>query len=82
MDELRNNLLTYPDWGCVIYRTTYSAESNTLFPDAVRFIEGCIKQESSKTLKNIHQMSLTRSGPNTGRPSFKILRNLTGRFST
>ncbi|KOS42825.1 hypothetical protein ACN38_g6246 [Penicillium nordicum] len=45
MDELRNNLSTYPDWGFVIYRTTYSAESDTLFPDAIRFIEGCIKQE-------------------------------------
>ncbi|CAG8256241.1 unnamed protein product, partial [Penicillium nalgiovense] len=45
MDELRNNLGTYPDWGFVIYRTTYSAESDTLFPDAIRFIEGCIKQE-------------------------------------
>ncbi|CAG7991152.1 unnamed protein product [Penicillium salamii] len=45
MDELRHSLLTYPDWGFVIYRTTYSAESDTLFPDAIRFIEGCIKEE-------------------------------------
>ncbi|KAJ5790472.1 uncharacterized protein N7518_007483 [Penicillium psychrosexuale] len=45
MDELRNNLGAYPDWGFVIYRITYSAESDTLFPDAIRVIEGCIKQE-------------------------------------
>ncbi|KAJ5323141.1 hypothetical protein N7452_011430 [Penicillium brevicompactum] len=45
MDELRHSLATYPDWGFVIYRTTYSTESDTLFPDAIRFIEGCIKEE-------------------------------------
>ena len=45
MDELRDNLGTYPYWGFVIYRTTYSADSDTLFPDAIRFIEACFKQE-------------------------------------
>lgn len=44
MNDLRNSLCTYPDWGYVIYRTTYSAESDTLFPDAIRYIEACIKQ--------------------------------------
>ncbi|CAG8921027.1 unnamed protein product [Penicillium salamii] len=45
MDELQHSLLRYPDWGFVIYRTTYSVESDILFPDAIRFIEGCIKRE-------------------------------------
>jgi hypothetical protein len=44
MNDLRNSLCIYPDWGYVIYRTTYSAESDTLFPDAIRYIEACIKQ--------------------------------------
>ncbi|KOS47363.1 hypothetical protein ACN38_g1650 [Penicillium nordicum] len=44
MNDLLNSLCTYPDWGYVIYRTTYSAESDTLFPDAIRYIEACIKQ--------------------------------------
>ncbi|CAI7624023.1 unnamed protein product [Penicillium palitans] len=44
MNDLRNSLCTYPDWGYVIYRTTYSAESDTLFPHAIRYIEACIKQ--------------------------------------
>lgn len=44
MDELQNSLGTYPDWGYVIYRTTYSAESETLFPVAIRYIEACIKR--------------------------------------
>jgi hypothetical protein len=44
MNDLRNSLCTYPDWGYVINHTTYSAKSDTLFPDAIRYIEACIKQ--------------------------------------
>jgi hypothetical protein len=43
MDELHGRLSTFPDWGYVIYRTTYSAESNALFPEIISFIEACIK---------------------------------------
>ncbi|CAI7662919.1 unnamed protein product [Penicillium discolor] len=44
MNDLRNSLCTYPDWGYVIYRTTFSVESNTLFPGAIKCIEAYIKQ--------------------------------------
>lgn len=43
MNELHNRLFSLPGWGYVIYRTTYSAGSDALFPDAIRFIEACIK---------------------------------------
>jgi hypothetical protein len=45
MNELQINLLSFPDWGYVIYRTTYTAESNTTFPHAIRYIEACLKDE-------------------------------------
>ncbi|KAJ5143147.1 uncharacterized protein N7515_001934 [Penicillium bovifimosum] len=45
MNELRNRIHSFPGWGYVIYRTTYSAESDTLFPDAIRYIEACIKRD-------------------------------------
>jgi hypothetical protein len=45
MNELQNRLYSLPDWGYVIYRTTYTAESDTAFPHAVRYIEACIKDE-------------------------------------
>ncbi|KAJ6185941.1 hypothetical protein N7519_007242 [Penicillium mononematosum] len=35
MDELRNRLYSLTDWGYVIYRTTYSAESDAVFPGAI-----------------------------------------------
>lgn len=48
MDELRNRLYSLPDWGYVIYRTTYTAESDTAFPQAIRYIEACLKNEFFK----------------------------------
>ncbi|KAJ6109404.1 hypothetical protein N7486_001639 [Penicillium sp. IBT 16267x] len=45
MNELRNRLYSIPDWGYVIYRTTYSAESDVSFPNAVRYIETCVKED-------------------------------------
>lgn len=49
MDELHGRLSTFPNWGYVIYRTTYSAESNALFPDIISFIEACIKKQLVST---------------------------------
>ncbi|KAF7714146.1 Uncharacterized protein PECH_009007 [Penicillium ucsense] len=34
-----------PDWGYHIYRTTYTTESDTLFPQAIEYIEAAIKQD-------------------------------------
>ncbi|KAJ5396796.1 hypothetical protein N7509_004909 [Penicillium cosmopolitanum] len=45
MDELQNRLETISDWGYVIYRTTYTVESDTAFPRAIRYIEACLKSE-------------------------------------
>jgi hypothetical protein len=45
MEELHGRLSVFPHWGYVIYRTTYSAESNAFFPDIIRFIEACIKKQ-------------------------------------
>ena len=42
MSELGNGLLDFPGWGYVIYRTTYSSESDAVFPRTVRY--DCIKQ--------------------------------------
>ncbi|KAJ6156337.1 hypothetical protein N7497_005222 [Penicillium chrysogenum] len=44
MSELGNGLLDFPGWGYVIYRTTYSSESDALFPRTVRYIDVHIKQ--------------------------------------
>jgi hypothetical protein len=45
MDELSKRLYSLPDWGYVIYRTTYSSESNASSQGAVRYIEACIKRQ-------------------------------------
>ncbi|KAJ5127412.1 hypothetical protein N7448_008191 [Penicillium atrosanguineum] len=45
MNELENRLYGLPDWGYVIYRTTYTTESDTAFPHAIRYIEACLKGE-------------------------------------
>lgn len=51
MYELQNKLYSLPDWGYVIYRTTYTAESDTTFPHAVRYIEACIKSSFFRDVK-------------------------------
>lgn len=43
MNELENRLFSLPDWGYVIYRTTYTTESETAFPHAIRHIEACLE---------------------------------------
>lgn len=43
--ELCHDLNLYPSWGYVIYRTTYSAESDTHFSTIIKYLEACIKRE-------------------------------------
>jgi hypothetical protein len=42
--ELFNNLQVYPSWGYVIYRTTYSAESDAQFSTVINHPESCIRK--------------------------------------
>lgn len=48
MDELENRLFSLPNWGYIIYRTTYTAESDTAFPRIIKYIETCLKNEFFK----------------------------------
>lgn len=43
--DLCDYLKMHPSWGYVIYRTTYSAESNAHFPTVIRYLEACVKKE-------------------------------------
>lgn len=45
MEELHGRLSVFPDREDVIYRTTYSTESNAFFPDIIRFIDACINKQ-------------------------------------
>lgn len=38
-------LKIHPRWGYVIYRTTYSAESDAHFSTIIRYLEACVKKE-------------------------------------
>ncbi|CAI7586168.1 unnamed protein product [Penicillium manginii] len=58
MDELRNRLFSLPDWGYVIYRTTYTAESDAAFSHAIRYIEACLKNEFFKEVTQQPRASL------------------------
>lgn len=45
MPELQSVAPHHLNWGYIIYRTIYSAESDTLFPEAIRYIEASIKRD-------------------------------------
>ncbi|KAJ5282249.1 uncharacterized protein N7525_004839 [Penicillium rubens] len=65
MDHLRDRLYSHPVWGHVVRRTTYSAESDAVFPGTVRYIDGRIRQSFSKTPTRIlNSMIPMKCGPN------------------
>jgi hypothetical protein len=42
--ELFDKLKIHPSWGYIIYRTTYSSESDAHFSTVIKYLEACIKK--------------------------------------